>query len=491
MCGIAGIYFHDPSDLPMSVNAMEMLIDELLLGIQHRGTDATGVAAVTPSGDLHIEKADLEAERFIMWRKDLPETPRSVLLHTRFATQGTPMNLENNHPITYNNAVVVHNGHISNDNEIFRDEGLHRKAQVDSEAIAALFDRHGIEKANVALKKLDGNYAVAVADLRKPNSLVLAKGWSSPLFYFETPEGLVWASEEKVIINAINSVLKLDISYRHIERVDFGRLLLIEDGKVENLSFPTFTHTYKQNTLPKANDTNKGSEDETRTSSYFDNQAWRDWFSDRFRKDKKKEDKSNVVKADAKAYYDVDPLHVEFWRNEKHPIEYEIPTGSGIYLFKKCDGCDTAYQTTLLTIIEDDSILCSRCLEDYDMANTQEENPAVVHEVAVELVAERFNTNVDFVQWLLFESDDDELNDPNSNLVSLYLQFTEEFDTVYEQLTGNSLGAATTLARIATEKLESDDDEVAEIAEWENCGVEVFATEEDISWFRNDLTGVI
>jgi glucosamine 6-phosphate synthetase-like amidotransferase/phosphosugar isomerase protein len=200
--------------------SIERLISELLLGIEHRGFDATGIAAVgAASGALHIEKADTEASNFNWWRSNLPETPRSVLLHTRFATKGSPMKLENNHPIRYNNIVVTHNGHINNDDELFSDECLSRNAEVDSEAIAAVFDKYGIDKAHIPLGKFDGNMAVAVADLRKPNTLVLAKGQSSPLYYYNATEGIMWASTEQTIIEASEKALGLVIENKRYRAI--------------------------------------------------------------------------------------------------------------------------------------------------------------------------------------------------------------------------------------------------------------------------------
>jgi hypothetical protein len=68
--------------------------------------------------------------------------------------------------------------------------------------------------------------------------------------------------------------------------------------------------------------------------------------------------------------------------------------------------------------------------------NPGDDNPAVVHEVTIELVAEKFKTNPDFVHWLLFDSDDGDIEDEDSHLVSLYIQFQEEYDKVYKDLTG-------------------------------------------------------
>ena len=464
MCGIAGVYFHDPDNSPLTHTSLEKLVDQLLLGIEHRGHDATGFAAVLPSGELEIEKADLEAQRFCWWRSKLPEKPQSVLLHTRFATQGTPMNLDNNHPVRYNNAVMTHNGHIHNDKEIFDEEGLSRNAEVDSEVIAALFDKYGIDKAHIPLGKLDGGFAVAVADLRKPKSLVLAKGNSSPLFYYEATQGIVWASTEQTIIDALKKSLNLEISRSEIDTLWYGQLLLLEDGKAEKLKFKVYSKPYAFSGTTVR-------EDSESESGWF-NQSWRERIFGG--KKDEKEEKEDETQYDSDNLHKTDPLHVEFWENEKHNLEYKVTSGSNVFLFKKCDGCQVTCQTTLLTIIHDDSILCSRCLKEHDENNPEEENPAVVHEVVIEMVAERFATNPDFVNWMLFESENDEIDD--TNLVSMYIQFEEEYNKIHKEFTGEDFGAANHWIDYAEEK---DMDEAWTSATEEDeeiigCGVEVF-----------------
>jgi hypothetical protein len=491
LCGIAGFYFHDPENCPLTAISIEKLISELFLGIEHRGFDATGIAAVgAASGALHIEKADTEASNFNWWRSNLPETPRSVLLHTRFATKGTPMNLENNHPIRYNNIVVTHNGHINNDDELFSEECLSRNAEVDSEAIAAVFDKYGIDKAHIPLGKFDGNMAVAVADLRKPNTLVLAKGQSSPLYYYNAKEGIMWASTESTLIEASEKALGLSLESKDIEQLRYGKLLLIEDGEVDTLEFKPYRKTYSPLVPASHYYTDQAwggqvTETEDEEDSELEVESYSSWHSRFFgrlkgikKEDKKEEEvvEETTLGSEDQAYHDTDLAHIEFWENESHPMAYSISTASGKrFLFKECDSCNKAFQTTLLTVVENGFILCSYCIEDFDIEqeiNPGDDNPAVVHEVTIELVAEKFKTNPDFVHWLLFDSDDGDIEDGDSHLISLYIQFQEEYDKVYKELTDNPFGNAVTLARLATEK--EDEEEEDELI---GCGVKVF--EED------------
>ncbi|HWV45467.1 MAG TPA: hypothetical protein VN039_05485, partial [Nitrospira sp.] len=148
----------------ISHGQLETLVDEMLLGIEPRGTHATGLLVVDRKNQPFLEKADVKASTFVKFRTGLPRRVRTILGHTRLATQGEPHILENNHPIQYNSCYAIHNGHINNDSELFTEFELDRIAQVDSEIIPALFDKFGLDKAHLALQELDGGYATAVVD---------------------------------------------------------------------------------------------------------------------------------------------------------------------------------------------------------------------------------------------------------------------------------------------------------------------------------------
>lgn len=203
MCGIAGIHFKKPGVIVGP--QLERFVDKLLLGIEHRGGDATGFVSVAPGAErVILHKEALTAADFIKRRPSLGEGPiRTVLLHTRLATQGHQSNNANNHPVMNGTTFVTHNGHISNDDDVFKDDELPRTAEVDSEAIAAIIQKEGFDHINVALGKLQGGFAIAAVNpIQNPDELILAKGNSSPLIFFENDSFIVWASELSTIKEA-------------------------------------------------------------------------------------------------------------------------------------------------------------------------------------------------------------------------------------------------------------------------------------------------
>ncbi|MDE2098606.1 MAG: hypothetical protein KGL39_15235 [Patescibacteria group bacterium] len=238
MCGIVGIHFKNPRDLGISQKNLEKLTDELLKGIEPRGRDATGLLTVDAKGVPNLVKADTDASTFVNWRDPIPRRVRTILGHTRFATQGTPQNLDNDHPVQYRTCYAIHNGHISNDSVLFQEHSLARHAEVDSEIIPALFDKYGLDKAHLALQELEGNYATAVVDPdRFPNVTILAKGWSSPIEVLETKHGVIFASTATALQGACEKVLGFRPAYSKIETLTVGDLLYMEGETIERLEF--------------------------------------------------------------------------------------------------------------------------------------------------------------------------------------------------------------------------------------------------------------
>lgn len=246
MCGIAGVHFKRLRAVEQK--KIENITDLLLLGIESRGKDATGFVAVTNEGkEVVMDKQPVRASIFIQSRMELPKRPRSILLHTRWATQGWPTNPDNNHPVQYGDTFVTHNGHIDNDSELFKDYDMERFAQVDTEVIAAMIEKHGFDKINLALKELDGGFAIATINpLKNPNELILAKGATSPLYIYENDDFVMWCSERSPIEKTCKDILDFKPEWEDCKVVEKGVMAWIKGSSVEVLTFPTYDDTYKK-----------------------------------------------------------------------------------------------------------------------------------------------------------------------------------------------------------------------------------------------------
>ncbi|MCW2960844.1 MAG: 99, gp99 [Thermoleophilia bacterium] len=191
MCGIAGFSFSEHCEIDPSLASRV-----LLSSVAERGADAAG-CAYELDGQLVVEKQPGGASRFLE-DVTVPHTARQLLLHVRDFTKGRPSLMANNHPIRHGDVVGVHNGKISNDEQIFTDLGRQRfepGMTVDSEAIfAALDDADGDEA--LALERLRGALACGWFDARRPGQVFLARGYGRPLWTATTTrgDGVVWAS---------------------------------------------------------------------------------------------------------------------------------------------------------------------------------------------------------------------------------------------------------------------------------------------------------
>jgi glutamine---fructose-6-phosphate transaminase (isomerizing) len=174
MCGIVG--YTGPRD------AGPILL-EGLRRLEYRGYDSAGIALVTESGELFVEKKAGKLTNLATAIADRTPTAAIGLAHTRWATHGRPNDL-NAHPHVdcSGEITVIHNGIIEN----FRPlrDGLEARghtltSETDTEALAHLVEEayQGdlADAVRAALRQVEGAYAVVVMHRREPNRLVGAR----------------------------------------------------------------------------------------------------------------------------------------------------------------------------------------------------------------------------------------------------------------------------------------------------------------------------
>lgn len=238
MCGIAGIHILDTSVRVNTDAALSTMLNE----IDSRGGDACGHVALGAEGVLEWQRAAVDAADFNKHRRGVPKGTRTILAHTRWATQGLPGFMENNHPIKRGPFYVIHNGHVSNDWDMFKLAERVSFAQVDSEAIAALLAWHDkLEKVPAVMEEIEGAAAIAAVDERNPLDLVLARGYSSPLVVLRTSKLVVWASTEYAVRQVWKKhVGKLPRRTKPVH-VDEGRALMWIGGEFSVQKFTPYS----------------------------------------------------------------------------------------------------------------------------------------------------------------------------------------------------------------------------------------------------------
>ena len=193
MCGIGGIYLPDGVVMtPSLVSALEATWTAL----EDRGRHASGFSWSPIEGDTtHAWKAALPASEAVECKvfNRAGLSVRSMLLHTRYTTQGSTRNNGNNHPVVREGITLTHNGVLRNDFEVFSHFGLERLHEVDTEALNAALRHGGVEWL---CDTLEGSFSIAwVDDTVSSQQVNLLTNGRNPLVIGRTSEGcIVWAS---------------------------------------------------------------------------------------------------------------------------------------------------------------------------------------------------------------------------------------------------------------------------------------------------------
>jgi glucosamine 6-phosphate synthetase-like amidotransferase/phosphosugar isomerase protein len=223
VCGIAGYSLSGASPVDQT-----LATQTLLAAISERGSDAVGYAFRGPAVPLAVHKQRGGASA-LLDGLSVPDGARQVLVHVRDYTKGHPSLIANNHPIRHGSVVGIHNGIITNDEEILELHGFERAEPgmtVDSEAIFALMEETGSGPA--ALEELHGSMAAAWLDERDAERLYLARGIGRPLWLGEGRTELFFASTRQAL-----ELVERYTGARLVKReLGEGTLAVVADGAV-------------------------------------------------------------------------------------------------------------------------------------------------------------------------------------------------------------------------------------------------------------------
>src|SRR5437899_8145995 len=157
MCGIAGYSVRSSSALERTFAAQA-----LLAAIAERGADAVGYAYRGPRDTYATVVKQRTPASELLDRISVPQEATQLLLHVRDYTKGHPSIAANNHPVRHGPVVGIHNGIITNDDELLAPHSCARaepRMTVDSEAIFCLAAHSHNDPR--ALEDLHGSLAAA------------------------------------------------------------------------------------------------------------------------------------------------------------------------------------------------------------------------------------------------------------------------------------------------------------------------------------------
>jgi glutamine---fructose-6-phosphate transaminase (isomerizing) len=223
MCGIVG-YIGDKDCFPILIKGLQRL--------EYRGYDSAGVAVSHVNEDrIQIFKKKGKVQDLLDHVGDETPCGTSGIGHTRWATHGPPNDI-NAHPHTarLGRLAMIHNGIIENyeslrksleknghafvsdtDTEVL----IHLIEEVQSRAKCSIADA-----VQIALKEVEGAYAIAIIDASEPDLLIAARK-SSPLVIGVGEENEYYiASDATPIVEYTPNVIYLDdeevaVMHRH------------------------------------------------------------------------------------------------------------------------------------------------------------------------------------------------------------------------------------------------------------------------------------
>lgn len=240
MCGIFGLTVS--RDAATSPDEITALLKRLFLLSESRGKEAAGLAAATkqeiqvlkfpmPASELLKTEDYASTLRHAIAQRD--ETGLGIIGHARLVTNGMQGIDANNQPVTRDTTVIVHNGIIVNEADLWAGESQLRKlSQVDSEVIAAILnDRlHNGEPIQDACRDLFGRIygEASIGVLCSDRDELLIATNTGSLYVLEAPRhGVCVFVSEWVIAKRILTEFKSSIVFNEPRQVRAGQGMLI------------------------------------------------------------------------------------------------------------------------------------------------------------------------------------------------------------------------------------------------------------------------
>ena len=224
MCGIAGYSLRPRSSVDRTLAAQA-----LLAAIAERGADAVGYAYRANDAPYATVVKQRTPASQLLERVSVPVDANQLLVHVRDYTKGHPSIAANNHPVRHGPVVGIHNGIITNDDELLAPHSCARaepRMTVDSEAIFAVA-AHSRNDAR-ALEHLRGAMATGWMDEREPDVVFVARGSGRPLWIGEARNAVFFASTS-LALEVVAEYCSLRLRKRELRE---GTWLAVRSGEI-------------------------------------------------------------------------------------------------------------------------------------------------------------------------------------------------------------------------------------------------------------------
>jgi asparagine synthetase B (glutamine-hydrolysing) len=219
MCGIFGIISKTKN---WKESELQNLVNKLYLLSESRGKESSGIAIKNYSSQkISVLKKSLAASELIksneyksFWKESTQgifgkNTPFVLIAHARLVTNGSHENNNNNQPVIKDEVVAVHNGIITNVEELWKAHSSYRREyEVDTEFLlkdiqAGKGEIHS--RIQKAFQKIEGTVSCAI--VFQNSDLIFLGTNNGSLYYYQDKDFFVFASEDFILSKALESFL--------------------------------------------------------------------------------------------------------------------------------------------------------------------------------------------------------------------------------------------------------------------------------------------
>ena len=266
MCKLSGFYRikRTKDNLTTSKINFSDLIASQAVG----NSDAAGLATVRDDNQFLVYKQPISGIDFVAspeYAKIMDDIKtRIVIGHCRFKTQGDNTNNKNNHPLfTKDGIIVIHNGVIRNDAELFKKYNFTRDAEVDSEILPQLIAYH-VRKGKSTrlaiqetLKECTGSIAMAVLNCQEPDKLYLVRREGNLNIAYDKKDSVIYFATSETALDEVLKPNKLELGYFevkqdrdvYIQNIKYNTGLVISKTGIKTFTVDTPATTYWNNQL--------------------------------------------------------------------------------------------------------------------------------------------------------------------------------------------------------------------------------------------------
>ena len=227
MCGIFG-FIGFGSQLKKDLRALAQLS-------KRRGADSSGLAIYDNDADNYsVTRADEDIQKLL--QKHGKFGSKFVMGHSRLITNG----LNENQPVCKKNMMLIHNGIIVNEDELWSKFEQNREQKIDSEAIFAPFIS-GIEKninlakiCEQALSSIKGSFSCAISFVEFGKIVLISNTGS--LYYGLKSDCVVFASERSFLKKIHVTEIKHISNNFQIFDIPVASEIIVNDAHTKNRS---------------------------------------------------------------------------------------------------------------------------------------------------------------------------------------------------------------------------------------------------------------